>query len=1297
MSDEQVCAQGSTALCWVQGLLTDFGALTPTAQVTWVITLGGAVIGVLFFLGKQVIRRRAADAQGADPVSAAPVPAGGETGRADLLRLIAEGEATVAEATELARALYAANAGAGVETGEAGGGLDAIADGDDERRSFTSIVAELATSETRSDREVVLQYARGDHGSAMATLERRAAEAGREGAPIWREVAALARPRDHRRAIEALRKVVALDPSDVVSMCRLARVLTETDAPQEASEVAQRALLAAPDAQTRARALIQVSRAEGSLGRLGDATASARRAVEEARAAAAANPADRECARMLGNAFERLAATHSSAGALVDASEGVDNAIRIYRALLDDDAEDEDTLLELTHCLFSSAHIAKEMGDLRAAVAVSEEALAHVRDASARHDSNLWLANAHAEAHMRAAFRKEDLGATAEAQEHCRQAEALARRTTAKDDSFGAAWRNLIWARLLQGRILRKAGDFDGEEAIHAEVLRMARKNAEAGTEAGRDLLAVVLSDIGDAALEAGDTERADEMFEESTAIFRAVVEANPTDIDARKRLVGGIARVGNVAVNKGDYARYRELAEENHSACRDLVASNPGGWEARSSLAYALDALRVAANLQENDEEADDFGAQGMALYAELSAANPTSIGTRENHIDIVRNMALQKLRHGHIDEAEKLAQDSLSMAEALAAEHPDNANTARFLCITGDAKAKVLAELGDFDGAMALRDQNVASMRADVEAAPQAHWRRRNLMLELQSRAELLSSVGRHEAALTDIEEAETYLRTDGNQVPYRDKEQQLVLLNRRASYLNALDRKEEAHAAQDQSHEIAGELVARHDTPNARRNYAAGLGQLAARSLNDNALDEAETRIADYEAAIEKATVDRRYARGAGAHALELRFILAQRRVDATTRRDVLRKIVAQAEEDAAMYPRSLDRRTHALDTRARLAALLVNEDSAAAREVVAGIEEGAQALARDFPENPSARASVADLWHRLAYVAKQDGQVDVAVRYAEAAVAGADALVAGEENPRVGIWRRYNMRLSLSDCLVAWGKKAEARATLVKAEALLEVLLEDQKTPDAADDLRRAYLSHAVTAHMTDDLSETFAALVRECLALARAGHDRRSTVQTGVNLITTLNNLIFLCLHEGDGAKALILAQEAMEITQAVAGDISDRVIADSLTANARSILAAAHNVSGDPAQARPLLEAALGYYEAQLSDKRERDDLHMCASVLLKLGDADRLSGDAQAAQARYTRALDLLADVRETAPQVAGTFWDEVECWFRRAQAGGGAADMDRARAAWTALVEKGQEPPIDLWVRAFRQETGL
>lgn len=85
--------------------------------------------------------------------------------RERILRLISTGEATVEQATELARILYADEARVAPDRGDPESAPDMPPDGElardgSERRSFVDVVTEFATSRDSDDRETILVYAR---------------------------------------------------------------------------------------------------------------------------------------------------------------------------------------------------------------------------------------------------------------------------------------------------------------------------------------------------------------------------------------------------------------------------------------------------------------------------------------------------------------------------------------------------------------------------------------------------------------------------------------------------------------------------------------------------------------------------------------------------------------------------------------------------------------------------------------------------------------------------------------------------------------------------------------------------------------------------------------------------------------------------------------------------------------------------------------------------------------------------------------------------------------------------------
>ncbi|QIE48260.1 hypothetical protein G5B38_21915 (plasmid) [Pseudohalocynthiibacter aestuariivivens] len=1271
---------------WALTLWQDFLALTPTEQVTWAIGFVGAALGVFFFVIRAVRRR------GDEEKPALP-----QTDKDRILALIASGDATVNEATELARALYSATDGAGIDGGVkalepmgggSGEGLAAIADGDDERRAFTDIVAELATSGTRSDRNVVLQYARGDYASAIATLVRRAEAAGAAGAPIWREVAALARPRDQARAIDALRNAIALDPGDVVSICRLARSLLMTDAAEEAEKVAHKALTGARSAEDRARALIQLSSAQASNGALGDALNSAGNAVDEARSAAAAAPQERGVARILGNAFERLAATHGNAGALVDAREAIENATRIYRALLEDDPNDEDTLLELTLSLMWAAEIEKEMGDLPAAIAVMQEALDHSAAASAAHDGNLWLANAHAEALARQAFRQEDFGDSAAARDLAKSAEALARDIVAKDANFPAARRNLIWAVLLQARLLRREGRVEEAEAQLARVTQEARAQAQSGSDTALDLLGVVLFDQGDGAKEAGALELAAGYYDEALEMFRRMADADPDDLTKRRRVIIGAFATGGMAVSRGDYEKHAALADENLKACREIVEKNPGGWQAKSLLSDALKFSSYSAALQRKSDEMIALSQETLDLQRALCAANPSSYSEAKGLIGILHRFAENMLAEGRVPEAEALAKEAVTEAQRLAGIYPNNAEITAELQAANNVKAAVLIEIGDFNDALALRTDNVQACRDYLGDAPRSTDRRQALSTALRTRAECFASAGQSDAALADIEEALSLLDMSANEVLHRDRIDHLVLIARKAKYLNALGRRDEARALEDEGHRLSLEYAENRADLNAQRNLLASQYLITWRAVGEGTDDEAEAAITLYESLFERVSEDPQFIRSCADNVLEMRFSRAVRSVDLPAQSRLLQQLVDSAKAQSAARPRSLAPRANLVGRLARQAATLTRDEPDAAHKVAVEIEAELDALLEQFVGHPAVLRFVTDEYNRLSLIMQQLGRVESSIALSERTVSQCRQILETATNRRAGLGQLFGALRQLGGCHL----NADDRdAALLQYDQAAEIIDELERQTEDSNEfaLGRENLARERSIALTalGTLEEAVAENDR-ALALCQTRLEASpENNQVKIQLAVRLRACGAFHLYAGDLAAALTHLDQA----EALLEPIRDEMGAGTLAQNMRHFTAVSYVdiyiAMGDLDAAQRNAEVALKAAKDALAEAETMEHLQGITIAQQRVADVALARGDRPTAIEWYDAALESLARVRERAPEVVTSDWDEVEFRWKRAQATGDKSERAWAQSRWNELRAAGRRPPVDLW----------
>lgn len=143
----------------------------------------------------------------------------------------------------------------------------------------------------------------------------------------------------------------------------------------------------------------------------------------------------------------------------------------------------------------------------------------------------------------------------------------------------------MTWDWIELGRLYQEQGRLaDAKSAAEAAYQSL-------GGSDERDR-AVVLGDLGEVAVQAGDLAGAKARFEEELAILRKLVPANPVSAQAQRDVSVSLEKLGEVAVKAGDVAGAKAHFEEGLVIARKLAQANPTSVEAQRDLSISLERL---------------------------------------------------------------------------------------------------------------------------------------------------------------------------------------------------------------------------------------------------------------------------------------------------------------------------------------------------------------------------------------------------------------------------------------------------------------------------------------------------------------------------------------------------------------------------------------------------------------------------------------------------------------------------------------------------------------------------------
>lgn len=972
---------------WAVAVWADFQAMSPTAQVIWVITILGFLGGIVFGARRFLLAAERSDSD-TDALPAQPPQtfvtlqpkAESPSDLTAMLELIKSGTITPEQGMELARSIsrqtgtdsdgFEEYASVGADGGGPGSRVEAMPGGEEERRDFANVVVELATSPDEIDRDIILEYARGDRATALATLTRQAELAGPDGARAWREVAALARPFDQEQAIAALRKATELDPNDVVSLCRLSRALSLTEDLQGAKDAAEEALNRAANDTEKARALIRLS---DTTLRLGDTLRSetlAREAVSYARRAAVVDSEDLARARVLANAYQILNLTQSALGRLVDAQQSIERAIRLYAYLNVKDTDREETLFEWMRARAAAAHLDMQAGDLQSAADQYRDLTVDARAAAKAHPQNLWLAAGVVSYPLRRALILDDLGEEEEALALAQKAEAGAEALIKRDSSYAEVRTDLIWTQVVAARVLARRNRIDEALDVSDRMVAKARDFAVTGTNRAKKNLAVALAEDAGLRNSIGDRLGASESMKEAEAISARLAAEDPDDMHKLDDALIMKWKLGLQAKEDEDFDAYLENSREALDTAEVLNKSHPGHRRLKKHLAFGHQRVSDALSNTSNDPDRIDQLRHAREACEQMEAlveAHPSDAEAQAWAADAWRVLAANFSLAGKHEAAYKMGKEVLAKTEMLQAAFPQ---TRRFSSLVTNCLSLLTSTAygnSDLDGAISYAEKVVERRRADFHEAPRIRDKREALQNALNTLSQTYRAAKRGPEALERIEEALALVERSSNMSDRREHRTSLVLLDQKKHCLEATGQTQEAER-------IRKEVLAMSETAAAQEIDLVARSHLAIAYQNEA---WAARRIFEWEECA--AWTDKAEAlhpglekhpnalKGSRYQVRLLRAEIASHRGDTEAVVKNLYALVDMAEDTASRHPSAANHKA-VLDLRLRLVA---NEETFLKRtDRLNAISRELELIEGNYLGNQLASGSIADVWSRIA---------------------------------------------------------------------------------------------------------------------------------------------------------------------------------------------------------------------------------------------------------------------------------------------------------------------------------------
>ena len=163
----------------------------------------------------------------------------------------------------------------------------------------------------------------------------------------------------------------------------------------------------------------------------------------------------------------------------------------------------------------------------------------------------------------------------------------VSERLAAQDPASAQAQRDVAISMSRLGDALVEAGDLSNAISRFEQSLTISERLAEqnpTSAEALRDV-AVSLNRLGDAQVEQGEIDQALSQFQMGLKISQRLAEQSPSNAQAQRDVWISLNRIGDIRVKAGDIASATAHFETGHQISQRLADFNPGNIEAQRDL----------------------------------------------------------------------------------------------------------------------------------------------------------------------------------------------------------------------------------------------------------------------------------------------------------------------------------------------------------------------------------------------------------------------------------------------------------------------------------------------------------------------------------------------------------------------------------------------------------------------------------------------------------------------------------------------------------------------------------------
>lgn len=300
-------------------------------------------------------------------------------------------------------------------------------------------------------------------------------------------------------------------------------------------------------------------------------------------------------------------------------------------------------------------------------------------------------------------------------------------RVTKSLDSKTEIDRASILAHNELGMIYLTVGNADGKNGLalaikHFELARSIGSsiaNEQPGEILPQRDISITLEHLGDAQMEMGDFDKAEQAYRESLGISVEAEKMHAGDGTLVRDIAFGWEKVGNILLQRGNVAAARDAYIESQKSFQSLLDKDPTNVDLRRDCVVALSNIGNIYAQESNWEKAAEAYRECLKRTREESESGNEKIQTRDQ--SVLHNKLGDALRQvGKWDEAAIEFEAGLKIAEHIVALAPESTTAQRDLAISFIYAADVSILLKDFDRAESLFQKSLRIRKSLVANDP-------------------------------------------------------------------------------------------------------------------------------------------------------------------------------------------------------------------------------------------------------------------------------------------------------------------------------------------------------------------------------------------------------------------------------------------------------------------------------------------------------------------------------------------------------------------------------------------------